>query len=335
MKMNINLKEKIIDIHSHSGVSLKAYMNQEYPYAETIEGLAFRQETYGIDVNVVFPMSSDLFFDLYYLKKGICKSAKRALSPVPYEIENSLLLKEVYSFCPEYEGRFIPFISVDPGRVVKKQVKNILNFEKQYKIYGIKIVPVICQSSILCLLDEGKVFIDIARERNWPLLIHTTVHKEEKFSHARLVFKVIEKNPDVRFCLAHCIGFDKNYLNLADSMDHVWVDTSALTIQVQLARENHPIAAPEKDRFDADYSDHKKVLRSLVEAFPETIIWGTDTPTYSYIARRKQGTGKDSFVEIWLKATYIDEVDALNVLPENMKMNIANKNSINFLSGGL
>ncbi|HOJ31016.1 MAG TPA: amidohydrolase family protein [bacterium] len=331
--MDINLKGKIIDIHSHAGVSIKAYMGQEYPYAATIEGLAFRQERYGVDVNVVFPLSADLFFDLHYLKKGICKNAKKTLSSVPYEIENALLLKEVYAFCPEYEGRFIPFISVDPGRMVKKQVKNILDLEKKYRIYGIKIVPVVCQSSILRLLDEGKAFLEIARERNWPFLIHTTTHKEENFSHARLVFRVIEKNPDIRFCLAHCIGFDRNYLNLAHSLEHVWVDTSALTIQVQLARENHPIAAAREDRFDADYNDHKKVLRTLIEAFPETIIWGTDTPAYSYIARRKQGTGKNSYVETWLKATYKDEIDALRSLPEKSMMQIANRNSINFLSG--
>jgi len=333
INMEKNLEGKIIDIHSHAGVSLKSYMCKEYPYAATIEGIAFRQEIFGVDVNVVFPYSCELYFDFLYLKKGICKPAKKPVSPVPYEIENELLLKEVYQYCPEYDGRFIPFISVDPVREVKKQVKNILSLEKKYKIYGIKIVPVICQSSILGLLDEGKDFIEIAKERNWPFTIHTTVHPLETFSHAKLVFKVIEKNPEVRFCLAHCIGFDKYYLSLADSMKNVWVDTSALKIQVQLTEQNHPIAAEKKQRFDADYTDHKKVLRALVDAFPDTIVWGTDTPAYSYIAKRKQGKGKNSYVETWAKATYQDEIDALKSLPEDLMMKIANKNSIKFLFG--
>lgn len=331
--MEINLKGKIIDCHSHAGVSIKAYMNKEYPYAETIEGIAFRQQLYGVDVNIVFPFSPDLFFDPLYLKKGICKVAKKPVSGAPYEIENELLLKEIYEFCPEYTGRFIPFISVDPVRSIKKQVKNILALEKKYKIYGIKIVPVVCQSSILEMLKEGKIFFEIAKERNWPFTLHTTVHEEETYSHARLAFKVIEKNPDIRFCLAHCIGFDKNYLELANSMENVWVDTSALKIQVQLARENHPIAASEKNRFDADYSDHKKVLRALVDAFGETILWGTDTPAYSYIATRKQGKGKSSYTTIWLKGTYEDEVTALRSLPENLIRKIANENTIRFLTG--
>ncbi|MCM8821561.1 MAG: amidohydrolase [Candidatus Omnitrophica bacterium] len=331
--MKKHLKGKIIDAHSHAGVSLKAYMNMEYPYAETIEGIAFRQERYGIDANFVFPFSPDLFFDINFLKKGICKPSGKPVSDVPYAIENELLLKEIYEFCPEYNGRFIPFVSVDPVREIKKQVVNILKLEKKYRIFGIKIVPVICQSSILGLLKTGKAFIEIAKERNWPFTIHTTVHSAENFSHASAVFKVIEKNPDVRFCLAHCIGFDKNYLKMADSMENVWVDTSALTIQVQLTRENHPIAAPENERFDADYSDHKKVLSSLVDAFPETIVWGTDTPAYSYIARRKQGKTKDSYVETWLKATYRDEIDALRSLPRNLILKIANENTLNFLFG--
>lgn len=331
--MRKSLKGKIIDAHSHAGVSIKAYMNLEYPYAATIEGLAFRQERYGVDVNIVFPLSPDLFFDLLYLKKGICKVPERLVSSSPYQIENELLLKEVYEFCPEYNGRFIPFISVDPVRLVKKQVKNILNLEKKYRIFGIKIVPVICQSSILGLLDDGKEFLEIARDRKWPITLHTTVHQEENYSHARLCFRVIEKYPEIRFCLAHCIGFDRNFLKMADSSENVWVDTSALKIQVQLTKENHPIAAPIKDRFDADYNDHKKVLRTLVEAFPETIIWGTDTPAYSYIARRKQGTGKRSYVEIWLKGTYKDEIDALKSLPQYMIRKTANENTLNFLFG--
>ncbi len=329
--MKENFLKKIIDIHSHAGVSLKAYMCQEYPYAATIEGIAFRQEKYGVDVNVVFPFAPDLFFDPVCLKKGICKPAKKPISPVPYAIENELLLKEVYEFCPEYKGRFLPFVSVDPVRLIKKQVKNILELEKKYKIYGIKIVPVACQSSILGLLQEGKPFIDLAKERSWPFLIHTTVHPVENFSHTRLVFKVVEKNPDVRFCLAHCIGFEKNFLKLADQMENVWVDTSALKIQVELARENNPIAAPPQQRFDADYNDHRKVLRALVEAFPDTIVWGTDTPAYSYIARRKQGTGKNSYVKVWLKGTYEDEISALMYLSEQKRIKISNTNSLNFL----
>jgi len=331
--MKETLKGKIIDAHSHAGVSLKAYMNMEYPYAATIEGIAFRQKLYGVDINLIFPHSPDLFFDPLYLKKGICRIPRKPVSPSPYAIENELLLKEIYEFCPEHRERFIPFVSVDPVRLVKKQAKNIFALEKKYRIYGIKIVPVLCQSSILGLLDEGREFIEIAKERNWPFTLHTTVHPMENFSHAKLAFKVIEKNPDVRFCLAHCIGFDKNFLKLADSMDNVWVDTSALKIQVQLAEENHPVAAPGKSRFDADYSDHKKVLKALVEAFPETIIWGTDTPAYSYIARRKQGTGKSDYVEMRLKATYEDEIFALKALSEKSIRKIANENTLEFLFG--
>lgn len=55
---------KIIDIHSHVGVSIKAYASMEYPYAATLEGIYYRQKAAGIDVNVVFPYTADLFLSL-------------------------------------------------------------------------------------------------------------------------------------------------------------------------------------------------------------------------------------------------------------------------------
>jgi predicted TIM-barrel fold metal-dependent hydrolase len=326
-----SLEGKLIDIHSHAGVHLKAYICAEYPYACSIETIACHQKMAGVDVNVVFPFSADLFFDSLYLKKGICRPSVRSVSPSPYAIENQLLLREVYEFCPEYSGRFLPFISIDPGRSVAKQIKNILMLEKKYPIYGIKISPVICQSRITALLGEGRDFLDLVREKNWPLLLHTTVHKEEKYSNAAMAFEVIEKNQDIRFCLAHCIGFHDRYLRLADMMKNVWVDTAALKIQVQMARENSPIVAGKRERFKADYRDHRATMKALAEEFPDTIIWGTDAPAYSYICRRKQADGV--YMDFVLKARYEDEIAALNSLPDRLKVNLSNHNSIKFIFG--
>ena len=53
-----DLAGKIIDIHSHVGVSLKAYAAEEYPYAQSLEGLYYRQLSGPVDVNVVFPFTA-------------------------------------------------------------------------------------------------------------------------------------------------------------------------------------------------------------------------------------------------------------------------------------
>jgi hypothetical protein len=207
----------------------------------------------------------------------------------------------------------------------------IKELRQKYVIYGIKIVPIFCQSKVTELLADGAVFLDLARHNNWPVLLHTTTHKQEEFSRADMAFKVIEANTDVRFCLAHCIGFDELYLDKASEAANVWVDTSALKIQCQLAFENNPVVSTKTERLKLNYSDHKQVIAGLAQRYPETIIWGSDTPAYSFICKRKQADGV--FSQFRLKASYGDEVDALKGLDKDVQFRIANRNTLNFLFG--
>ena len=45
-----DLAGKVIDAHSHVGVSPAAYARMEYPYAQTVEGLYYRQLAGGVDL---------------------------------------------------------------------------------------------------------------------------------------------------------------------------------------------------------------------------------------------------------------------------------------------
>ena len=146
-----------------------------------------------------------------------------------------------------------------------------------------------------------------------------------------MAFEVIEKNPHLRFCLAHCIGFHQGYLDAADRLSNVWVDTAALKIQTQCARENNSITASEDSRLPGDYSDHTRIMATLMARYPETIIWGTDSPWYSFICRRKQGEG--SVKTFRLSGRYEDEVSALNALPCSLRMKACNTNTLKFLFG--
>ena len=74
--------------------------------------------------------------------------AAKPISPAPYALENRMLLMEVFQFCPELQGHFMPFISVDPGRKVQEQIDLLLALEQEFPIYGMKIVPVAVQSSV-------------------------------------------------------------------------------------------------------------------------------------------------------------------------------------------
>ncbi len=324
-----DLAGKVIDCHSHIGVALKGYAGIEYPYAQTAEGLYYRQRAGGVDVNIAFPFTPDLYFDPQSVVRGKLIPAAQPLSAVPYAVENELLLTEIFNFCPEIAHRFLPFISVDPVREVAGQIKSLLRLEEQFPIYGIKISPVLCQSPITGLLDAGKAFVEYAQERNLPFLFHVTSDAREIYSYAGDTFRVIDAYPNVRFCLAHCIGFHQEFLRRADEAPNVWVDTSALKIQVEYIVQSG--ITPPAHRLAGDYSNHIAIMRTLLEQFPDTILWGSDAPAYSYICRRLQAEGH--YEEFRLKATYEDEKAALDGLPAALRLKACNTNTLQFLFG--
>jgi predicted TIM-barrel fold metal-dependent hydrolase len=322
---------KVLDAHAHAGINIKAFAETGFPYCSSIEDLFYRQSTNGVDCSVVFPITPELFFDIpHYAETGKLIPAARPLSPAPYVQENRMLLHDVFRFCPERASHFIPFVSVDPGRKVQEQLASLRELEQEFPIYGLKVVPVACQSKVTKLLDEGEAFLEFAQERNWPILFHVTTDPGEEFSGAEDTFRVMEKHPDLRYCLAHCIGFHRGHLERADAMPNVWVDTSALKIQVQLVRENSPIVPGLAERLECDYSDHLQVMQALVHRYPKTIIWGSDAPYHSYITRRLQAEGY--YFEFRLKGPYEEEKAALDVLSPDERQQIG-LNALQFVFG--
>ncbi|HOX38457.1 MAG TPA: amidohydrolase family protein [Candidatus Brocadiia bacterium] len=326
------IEGKIIDGHAHAGVSLREYSRLGFPYCQDVESLACKMKINGVDAAIVFPFSADLYFDLEILKdKGRCVPAGSPLSETPFGTENQMLFREIYDFCPEYSDRFIPFVCADPRRDVPGQIRVLEEIERKHRICGFKILPVSIQVGIKNMLRSGGRLLDFARERNIPFLFHVTIHPDEKWSQATDALEVARRNPDIRFCFAHCCGFDSEILRHSVDAGNVWVDTAALTIQVQLAYENSPLMAGGKRRFQADYSDHTKVMRSLARAFPDRLIWGSDSPAYSYICDRRDSTGNT--VQFRLKATYEQEKQALDALPTSQRMLVGGRNQLEFLFG--
>lgn len=323
---------KVIDVHSHAGVSLKAYANMEYPYAQTLEGLARQQTCGGVDVNVVFPVSADLYFDYLPLTRGDLVPAIEPVSSAPYATENRTIMHNLFNRCPELASRFLPFVSVDPGRAVAGQLNELRSLEREFPIYGIKISGVSCQSCVTGLLDEAVALLDFAEERDLPLLFHVTPLPDDKYSQAADVFRIIESRPQLRFCLAHCIQFHREPLERADATPNVWVDTAALKIQVQVIRQEAGKTIPTSDLVAADYLDHRQVMNVLCRKYPGTMIWGTDSPYYAFMCRRKQGFHGE-VREFSLKGTYEDEIAALNALPEDLRLRVSNTNTLDFVFG--
>jgi predicted TIM-barrel fold metal-dependent hydrolase len=327
-----DLSNRIIDIHTHVGLNIAGYVNHEFPYCQSIEGLYYRQKANNVTASVVFPFTPHLFFDLNVLTAtGKAVPAEKPLSPAPFAVENTMLFAEIFRFCPEYQDHFLPFVMVDPGRMVEEQIEVLHTLEETYPIYGIKIAPVLCQSRLSDLLDSGSAFLDFAESRNLPFLFHVTTNAEESYSQVSFAFSIIEQCPKLRFCLAHCASFDREYLERIDTTPNVWFDTSALKIQVQLADENSDLMASVEKRYPWNYADHIEIMKSLMDRFPDSLLWGSDSPAYSYICRRLQG--ENNFAEFRLKANYEDEKAALDGLSESAIQKASNSNSIAFLFG--
>jgi len=325
------LDGKIVDAHAHLGVSVKAYALGEYPYAQTAEGLAYRMRAGGVDAAVVFPYTPELHFDLAQATSGELVATQDPVSPAPYAAENRLLMREVFDYCPELSDLFLPFVSIDPARSVERQLGELERLAGEYPVYGIKINPVLCQSPVAALLDAGAPLLDFAERHNLPLLIHTNPFGTDAYSDTADVFRIIEARPGLRHCLAHCILFHRDYLARADAMSNVWVDTAAMKIQVEMMTQLFAGDVSHDDCIDADYGDYLAVMRTLCGMFPDTIIWGSDSPAYAYICRRKQGEGMYEHFD--LKATYEDEVAALNALDPELRRKIGGANALDFIFG--
>ena len=110
-------------------------------------------------------------------------------------------------------------------------------------------------------------------------------------------------------------------------MPNVWVDSAAMKIQV----EPDEILAPAPRRFESDYSDHRKVFADLVRAYPRTMLWGSDSPAYSYIEVRRYADG--SIVNFTLQGTYEQERAALDAVSETERLTVASRNTRRFLFG--
>ena len=326
------LAGKVIDGHSHVGVGLKQYCRLEYPYAQTVEGIYYQQLAGGVDVNVVFPFSFDLYCEPRGLLAGRKQPAAEPLSPAPFASENRLLLREALDFCPELSERFLPFVCIDPARAAAEQLVELEALAGEYPIYGIKVNPVGCQSRAIDLLGPGEELLDFAERHGLPLLFHAVTAPGDEYSQASDILKIVDRRPGLRFCLAHSLLFHRGYLDRARDADNVWVDTAAMKIQVDLVNDlvrEGSLAA--SDLIDADFSDHRKVLAALCQQYPETIIWGTDTPAYSYICRRRQAEGATR--EFAYKSRYEWETDALHSLPAALRQKVANANTLDFLFG--
>lgn len=308
----------LIDAHTHVGTDALFYLRGHAPYALGWAELAEMGASLGIDRFVVFPMPTHLALRTEALRRGEI-SADGAWEKVPYAFENRRMMQEITRNSAT-ASRALPLWMFDPGREPELQVEALRELHKEFPCSGLKVQATIIRSPISELLGRGFCLLDLAEEKNWPVLIHTSVHPEDPWSSVADILKIAESRPGIRFNLAHSCRFDAPSLDRIAELPNAWFDCSAHIIHCDLAVQDHPAVAAGGRRFASDYGDPAKVLADLAAAYPEKLMWGSDAPFYSY---RDETFG--------LSSSYTREVSVLRALDEAVIERIASTNTLAFL----
>lgn len=313
-----------IDCHNHLGVDLLFYLHGDYPYSQDLPALVAEGRRNAVTHWITFPMVSNLSFSPVGFLEGNLQTAG-AIETVPYAFENRRMMEEVYSLFPDEGKQVLPFAIIDPERETDRQADRLRELRKQYRFYGLKIQGTIIQSRVKGLLDSGSVFLEFAREWNIPFLIHSSYLKSDPWSQSSDILDVAESNPDIRFCLAHSCRFDKACLDRLAGLANCWFDCSAHCIHCDAAVSDLPIVAPEAERFSSDYARPEKVLADLADAYPEKLLWGSDSPFYSFVAGKGDG-------QVSLRSSYAREAACLKALSAKAVERVTATNILDFLA---
>ncbi len=309
-----------IDNHSHIGVDPLFYLQGWQPYCMDLTRHVMETEGAGIDAWVVFPFVSYMALDADSLWENRIQLSSRE-DRIPYQFENQRLCRELGSLEQGKRKRYLPFLIADPSRRTEEQVRSWEQLPKEYRVWGIKVQGTIIQSPVRGLLEQGRCILEYAQDHDIPLLIHTSIRPDDIWSQCSDVLDVVQRSPGVRFVLAHSCRFHHESLNRAAELPNAWVDCSAHVIQSTLAYRGYSGLAPEKDRFPSDYSSPETVLRDLAEAYPDKMIWGSDTPFYSIHYEHASFT-----------SSYRREAACLDALPEDLQQKVSFTNTCAWLN---
>ncbi|NIA28313.1 MAG: amidohydrolase family protein [Actinobacteria bacterium] len=328
MKKLLEQRPVVIDGHTHVGISPKFYYQYGYPYALSLEDLIIRMETLDVDHAVVFP-----FVDSAFYKKT--PSARIGTTTrycrFPYEIENRNLLKEIYEIFPQHSQKMLPFLMFDPSRETEKQAAHLEKLAEEFPVFGLKTVTTYIQSFVTDLENTGKPILDFARKKQLPIVFHSAVHPDDPWASVYDIVDFAERHADIRLCIAHSARFVRPVLEKAAELENCFVDFSAFIIHCKLAQQNSPAVATPDVRFPADYGDPHSAMMQMAQAYPETMLWGSDTPFYYWMQKYYLGDG--TLVEDRLECGYQEEAQLLHSLPQEIKNRIAYKNVLKFIFG--
>ena len=301
----------IIDVHTHIGVNLKRLFNGLYPPLQAIKDLLIKMDLAGIDYAVSFPFGASLYDD----PRDYNENIPIGIMDFPYQIENRMVLDHAKNLG---EGRILPFISIDPKRKVVEQIKQIERWQKNYKIFGIKVHTKSTNTKGNELINSP--FLDMFRENSWPMLFHSYL---QEVAHPLPILEFALRNPDINVCIAHMGGGIKKFFDELEKTnpENLFIDLSPF-----LANCNDiPFDAKKRgyEILDLNYKKPFEALKRLVDQFGKYIVFGSDEPFTTYINPIEPS--------LEIRGTLTQEVELIEKLPKGKFKIIAETNPMKFL----
>ena len=324
-------KSILIDVRTHVGADPANYIRGDFPYAQSAEDLLVRMDHFGVDVSVCFPLLYTSYLEMASFLKGKMRKSRGGICSVPYAVENERLCQEIYEAYTQCAGRLLPFAFFDPSREQMGQVEFLQRLSEKYPLFGLKTASSYLQSPIIDLLKKGECLLDFAAEKNIPFMLHTSVAPNDPWGDVFAILEVVKARPDVIFCLAHTCRFDRNALEQAAELPNCFVDFSAFHIHCDLVQQNSTSVAHKRDRFNAPYRQRTKAMTTIAEKYPETMLWGTDSPYYCFMGRFTNTAGKTIITR--LKCDTDAEINTFKKLTKKIRQRIGYDNTIRFLFG--
>lgn len=321
----------LIDAHTHVGIDSALFLNGDFPYAQSGEDLALRLKAQGLGAAVCFPFVHTAYFRLTPYRRGRFLRDPTGPSPIPYQFENERLCREIDDAYPHLAGTLLPFAFFDPARRAAEQAACLRDLTARHALFGLKTATSYLHSHIGALLRGGAALLDTAAALDIPVTIHSAVLPGDPWANVFEILKVVEARPEVRFAIAHTCRFDRRALERAAALDNCFVDFSAFHIHCTLAVQGHPAVAAPEHRFPADYRNHAEAMQRIAEAYPDTMLWGSDTPAHTWKSRFRTEQGEEVFMDLPCGPT--TEVDELRKLPAGLRRRIAHANTMRFLFG--
>lgn len=270
MKNKIDINELgTTDVHTHAGgIDLYNFFKNLDPTTQSVRDLVIKAKTNGVRRLVVFPMPTAFYFNpSLIVSNQIWVSS--GLEDYPYELSNKSLLHEAKNFGGDM---VLPFMAIHPTEKVTEQLIFLEAAVSSGDIYGLKWHTLATNTSPTTLI--GSPFIKFLANHNLPILIHAGINPD--FTHPANILELASNHPEIRVCIAHFAGFDKDIILKVKKLPNVFIDTSPFLRLCDYANKQLPQVS--QRLFSTNYADPANCLIDIHQVIPQQLLWGTDEP---------------------------------------------------------